>query len=382
MSRHRNLKHLLDEDDYYDDYDAHGQEDEEIQLKPKPKIAAPVAAKKPAAGSGRGGGAAAAAHKPHSAKPHPAHAAGAAPADPKPPLLPPKSDLIPAKPLSDLTRGLASRPTPASARLGSAVALAPDASPRPAAATTATSPVSFDFSTPSPDMQVSAAQRRTDRQAARVIVPAASKSRPQPPQPQPQPQPSQQTAPEGAAGEPAPKTKAQQKRDEEDDLADAGKKPLLSLVVVGHVDAGKSTLMGHLLYDLQNVSQKDMHAFERESKDQGKASFKFAWVLDEHAEERSRGVTIDVGMRRFETAHRRVVLLDAPGHKDFVPNMITGASQADAAFLVVPAATGEFESSFSDHSQTREHAVLLFRLGLVRCCLQPADARRRGWWWW
>jgi len=149
-------------------------------------------------------------------------------------------------------------------------------------------------------------------------------------------------------------------------LADAQKKPLVSLVVVGHVDAGKSTLMGHLLYDLQVVSQKEMHAFEKESKDLGKASFKYAWVLDEHAEERSRGVTIDVGIKRFETPHRRVVLLDAPGHRDFVPHMITGAAQADSAFLVIPAAEGEFESSFLDHSQTREHAVLLHRLGMTR----------------
>jgi len=144
------------------------------------------------------------------------------------------------------------------------------------------------------------------------------------------------------------------------------RKPQLSLVVVGHVDAGKSTLMGHLLYELQLVPQKEMHRAERESRERGKASFKFAYLMDAHEEERERGVTVDVAVKRFETPSRRVLLLDAPGHRDFVANMITGAAQADAALLVVPAATGEFESSFLENAQTREHAVIVSRLGVSR----------------
>lgn len=92
-------------------------------------------------------------------------------------------------------------------------------------------------------------------------------------------------------------------------------KEKLDLVVIGHVDAGKSTMMGHLLYDLGNVPQRLMHKYEQESKKLGKQSFMFAWVLDETGEERTRGITMDCGLQRFETPTKQVTLLDAPGHK-------------------------------------------------------------------
>nr|WCZ58355.1 HBS1-like protein [Paratrimastix eleionoma] len=138
----------------------------------------------------------------------------------------------------------------------------------------------------------------------------------------------------------------------------------LNLVVIGHVDAGKSTLMGHLLYIEGQVSQKTMHKYEKESRAIGKATFAYAWVLDSHEEERERGVTMDVATASFETPHKRVTILDTPGHVDFVPNMISGAAQADAAVMVVDSVTGAYEAGFHAGGQTREHALLAKGLGV------------------
>ncbi len=141
-------------------------------------------------------------------------------------------------------------------------------------------------------------------------------------------------------------------------------KPHLNLVVIGHVDHGKSTTMGHLLYLAGAIDDRTIKAYEEEARRLGKETFKFAWVLDSLKEERERGLTIDLRYLKFETPRFFFTIIDAPGHRDFVKNMITGASQADAAVLFVSAKKGEFEAGIGPGGQTREHSFLAFTLGV------------------
>lgn len=149
--------------------------------------------------------------------------------------------------------------------------------------------------------------------------------------------------------------------DKSDDL-----KSHLNIVFIGHVDAGKSTMGGNLLYLTGMVDKRTLEKYEREAKEAGRESWYLSWALDSTAQEREKGKTVEVGRAYFETGKRRYTILDAPGHKSFVPSMISGAAQADVAVLVISARKGEFETGFERGGQTREHAVLVKTAGVQR----------------
>lgn len=138
----------------------------------------------------------------------------------------------------------------------------------------------------------------------------------------------------------------------------------VNIVVIGHVDSGKSTTTGHLIYKCGGIDKRTIEKFEKEAQEMGKGSFKYAWVLDKLKAERERGITIDIALWKFETNQYYITIIDAPGHRDFIKNMITGTSQADCAVLIVAAGTGEFEAGISKNGQTREHALLAYTLGV------------------
>eukprot|EP00547_Thalassionema_nitzschioides_P014533 CAMPEP_0194251686 /NCGR_PEP_ID=MMETSP0158-20130606/25940_1 /TAXON_ID=33649 /ORGANISM="Thalassionema nitzschioides, Strain L26-B" /LENGTH=441 /DNA_ID=CAMNT_0038988887 /DNA_START=14 /DNA_END=1339 /DNA_ORIENTATION=+ len=138
----------------------------------------------------------------------------------------------------------------------------------------------------------------------------------------------------------------------------------ISLVVIGHSDAGKSTMTGHLLFKSGCIDESLIENYEKEARELGKSSYKYAWVVDNLKAERERGVSIDISVWSFESPKYAFTIIDAPGHRDFIKNMITGTSQADVAILLIDASQGAFETGMLKNGETREHALLAYTLGL------------------
>jgi len=163
---------------------------------------------------------------------------------------------------------------------------------------------------------------------------------------------------------PTPQPKPAEKEVETVDVVEGDPREHINIVFIGHVDAGKSTLSGNILYLTDNVDKRTIERYEREAKDLNRESWFLAFIMDTNEEERAKGKTVEVGRAHFETDLKRYTILDAPGHKNYVPNMIMGASQADVGVLVISARKGEFETGFDRGGQTREHAMLAKTLGV------------------
>ncbi|XP_043695516.1 eukaryotic peptide chain release factor GTP-binding subunit ERF3A [Telopea speciosissima] len=153
---------------------------------------------------------------------------------------------------------------------------------------------------------------------------------------------------------------------EDKDSKEENKKRHLNVVFIGHVDAGKSTTGGQILFLSGQVDDRTIQKYEKEAKEKSRESWYMAYIMDTNEEERVKGKTVEVGRAHFETEASRFTILDAPGHKSYVPNMISGASQADVGVLVISARKGEFETGYERGGQTREHVQLAKTLGVSK----------------
>ena len=158
-----------------------------------------------------------------------------------------------------------------------------------------------------------------------------------------------------------PKTKVKVVKEES---ATTTEKEHVNMVFIGHVDAGKSTIGGQIQKLTGMVDARTLEKYEREAKEKNRETWYLSWCMDTNQEERDKGKTVEVGRAYFETDTKHFTILDAPGHKSFVPNMISGAAQADLAVLVISARKGEFETGFERGGQTREHAMLVKTAGV------------------
>merc|ERR1712125_229922 len=155
----------------------------------------------------------------------------------------------------------------------------------------------------------------------------------------------------------------------------------MNVVFIGHVDAGKSTTCGNILFLCNCVDERQVEKYQKEAKDKNRESWFLAYIMDTNEEEKAKGKTVEVGRAHFETENKRFTILDAPGHKSYVPNMIAGASAADVGVLLISARKGEFETGFEKGGQTREHVLLAKTLGVEKllCAINKMDDSSVGW---
>ena len=201
--------------------------------------------------------------------------------------------------------------------------------------------------------------------------PEPKKEEPKPAPKKEEPKPAPKPAPKKEEPKPAPKKEEEIVEEEEDEeekyegeILDETAKKHINIVFIGHVDAGKSTLCGHVLYQAGIVDQRTIEQYQAESAKEGRGSWYFSWVMDLSKEERAKGKTEEVGVAHFETDVHKYTILDAPGHRSYVPQMIGGAVQADVAVLVISARTGEFEAGFEKGGQTSEHLLIAKTAGV------------------
>ncbi|CAO3664776.1 hypothetical protein G6F70_006020 [Rhizopus microsporus] len=218
--------------------------------------------------------------------------------------------------------------------------------------------VKLPESTPAPAPKAEEPKKEAPKAEAPKPKPAAAAA-PKPAAPAAKPA---AAAPAKKAPEPAPQEDEEEV--DEEIAADLYGKEHLNVVFMGHVDAGKSTMGGNILYLTGMVDKRTLEKYEKEAKEAGRESWYLSWALDTNAEERAKGKTVETGRAYFETDKRRYTILDAPGHKNFVPSMIQGASQADIGVMVISARKGEFETGFERGGQTREHTMLAKTSGI------------------
>merc|ERR1711953_879539 len=177
--------------------------------------------------------------------------------------------------------------------------------------------------------------------------------------------PKEEEKPEPEEPKEEPKPESEEPEVVEEDVEEV-QLDFVNIVFIGHVDAGKSTMSGQILKLTGMVDQRTLEKYERESKEKNRESWALSWCIDTNDEERDKGKTVEYGKAFFETEKKHFTILDAPGHKSFVPSMIEGASQADFAILIISARKGEFETGFEKGGQTREHAMLVKTQGIKR----------------